>query len=498
MTNSTLGPLGDCVRASHVAVESIPGVSYPPLEATPFHPDEKYPECPCEHIAASPNPVYGMVRRVLHGLDLDAARFGTPAWNPFGDLVPAGARIVVKPNWVLHHNQAGGGEDCLITHASVLRAVLDYVLLARPAGVIVGDAPLQGCDFDALQALGNRAVIDFMKAQGLPVHTEDFRRTILREEDGLMLVETELRPETEYVLVDMATNSLLEPISSDARKFRVTMYDPRKMWKHHSQGLHRYLVAKEVLEADLVINLPKLKTHKKAGITAALKNLVGINGNKDYLPHHRKGPKMLGADNYERISLLKAFAEEVLDLANRHMDRPAFYAWCNRLVYCLLVADKRLGGSGEVEGSWYGNDTVWRMCLDLNRILLYADSKGVLQDKTQRTEISIGDGLVAGEGEGPLKPEPVSLGAIVAALNPAAADWVSSFLMGLDPEKIPIIRRAFDSFSFPLTGFSPSDISCLINGESVSCGRAVTKCGRVFRAPSGWRGHCELAMEDLP
>jgi len=32
-----------------------------------------------------------------------------------------------------------------------------------------------------------------------------------------------------------------------------------------------------------------LKLHRKAGITCALKNLIGINGNKEYLPHHRLG-----------------------------------------------------------------------------------------------------------------------------------------------------------------------------------------------------------------
>ena len=32
----------------------------------------------------------------LRQLGLDAARFGTPAWNPVGNLMPPGAKIVVK------------------------------------------------------------------------------------------------------------------------------------------------------------------------------------------------------------------------------------------------------------------------------------------------------------------------------------------------------------------------------------------------------------------
>ena len=34
------------------------------------------------------------------------------------------------------------------------------------------------------------------------------------------------------------------------------------------------------IEANVVINVPKLKSHKKACVTGALRDLVGINGNK--------------------------------------------------------------------------------------------------------------------------------------------------------------------------------------------------------------------------
>ena len=35
--------------------------------------------------------------------------------------------------------------------------------------------------------------------------------------------------------------------------------------------------------------MPKLKTHKKCGVTISLKNLVGLNTNKNLLPHHSLG-----------------------------------------------------------------------------------------------------------------------------------------------------------------------------------------------------------------
>ena len=95
------------------------------------------------------------------------------------------------------------------------------------------------------------------------------------------------------------------------------MYNPDLMLNTHQPGRHQYLVARDIIEADTVINLPKLKTHKKACLTGALKNMVGINGHKEYLPHHRKGGSGAGGDCYEGSSFFKGSSENLLDIANR-------------------------------------------------------------------------------------------------------------------------------------------------------------------------------------
>lgn len=477
-----------------VAVAADPAVrGYPPPQEAPFHPSEAYPEYRGE-VSSRPNAAYRMVRQALADLGLDAARWGTPDWNPIGSLVPPGARIVVKPNWVLHRNMGSGGTDCLVTHASVLRSVLDYVFLAKPSDVVLGDAPIQGCHFATLLDLGNQAVVDYFSAAGRSIRLVDFRRTVFTQDDPHPQFHENLRSMDDYVLVDLGSRSLLEPLSADARRFRVTMYDPRRMWDNHRPGVHRYLVAKDVLKADLIVNVPKLKTHKKAGLTASLKNLVGINGNKDYLPHHRKGAASSGGDNYERRSLLKALTEEVFDIANRHLQHPRFYALCTRLAYYLLVGDIRLGGSGEVEGSWHGNDTVWRMCLDLNRILLWAGADGTLRDKPQRVELSIMDSIIAGQGDGPLKSDPLPAGKILAALNPAAADWIASLLMGMDPRRLPIVCNALATADMPVAGFSSDRVRCLVNGQPVDESVLGRTWSTPAQPPAGWRGHCEAAF----
>ena len=58
------------------------------------------------------------------------------------------------------------------------------------------------------------------------------------------------------------------------------------------------MIHRDVLEADVVIHLSKLKTHEKVGITCGLKGFVGSVGHKDCLAHHRFGPPGRGGDEY--------------------------------------------------------------------------------------------------------------------------------------------------------------------------------------------------------
>jgi uncharacterized protein (DUF362 family) len=456
--------------------------AYPPVSAAPYPPDEAFPELPSLSVGPVPNPVFALVRGALRDLGLDAARFGTPQWNPLGDLVKPGGSIVVKPNWVLDRNEGEGGMDCMISHPCVLRAVLEYVCLAKPARVVLGDAPLQGCDFERLLDFGGlRAVVADVQSRGLPLEVKDFRRTVMREEGELKQVAEELRPESDYVLVDLGIDSLLEPISGDWKKFRVTVYDPRKMRAHHRPGRHRFLVAREILEADLVVNVPKLKAHKKAGITCCLKNLIGINGNKEYLPHHRKGAADAGAgDNYAHRHWQMTLGETLLDGANRLRGFPRFYRFCERVVWWLMAQAARRDSSVQLEGSWHGNDTIWRTCLDLNRALLYAGADGRMGDTVQREEISIVDAVVAGQGEGPLAPDPLATGAVFAVRNPAIGDFLGAHLLGFNPAKIPLLQHVCDDMRWRLCETPPAF-------------PVVAPPVPPARAPKGWAGHIERA-----
>jgi uncharacterized protein (DUF362 family) len=431
------------------------------------------------------------MRELFRVWGLDAEHFGSSAWNPLGTFVRTGSRVVLKPNWVLHWNKSGAGMDCMVTHSAVIEAALEYVALAHPGSVVVGDAPVQGCDFAELRRVcAIDAIVERFRSRGMDVDIRDFRRTVLPGGKlGGARIEGN-RGLEHFVLFDLKRESLLEPLAPQAEKFRVTMYNPDLMHRTHGPGHHEYMIAREILEADTILNLPKLKTHKKACVTGALKNLVGINGHKEYLPHHRKGGGGNGGDCYEGTSRFKSAAETLLDTANRFNPgrRQVLFSKMAFLMSRLAVT---MGYDRNMEGSWYGNDTIWRTCLDLQRVTKYGRLDGTLADQPQRQVISITDGIIAGEGEGPMQPTPVPCGYLTGSVNPAAAEWVHARLMGFDPRKIPLIREAFSNFSHALADYPPSEIHLRSKEADLPEEEIFPIDGRAFAPAQGWKGHCE-------
>ncbi len=432
-----------------------------------------------------------LLRKLFRDAQLDSVHYDTAEWNPLGDLIRPGANVVLKPNWVLNDNKRRHGvRDCLVSHPSVIEAVLHYVVKTGPSHIVVGDAPLQSCDFEKLRnECGLDDMIGRYRRQGHDIQICDFRLT---KQKGLYRNKIQVEADFDkYCEFDLGQQSWLTPVTNDQTEFRVTQYDPDVLQKHHQPGSHQYLIARQVMDADVVINLPKLKTHQKAGMTGALKNVVGINGFKEYLPHHRKGGSSAGGDCYCGDGWLKRIAEEALDRANRAKSPLLRYANA-RFAAAALLESRLLKGDRNLEGAWHGNDTVWRMCLDLQRILHYGMIDGKLSDCPQRKVLTITDAIIAGDGDGPLAPKPVPLGVLSLGNNVAAVEWVHCLLMRLDPRKIPLVANAFLGDPWPLADFSAADVRVHINGKVLLEPKNVVAFGRPFRPPVGWRGYCEL------
>ena len=171
------------------------------------------------------------------------------------------------------------------------------------------------------------------------------------------------------------------------------------------------------------MNLPKLKTHKKTGVTLALKNLVGINGDKNWLPHHsRRLASAQGGDEFPEQRLDRPAAQP------RHRGRAAAAEARRRRAGCSAargaLENAARGDDFIRSGNWYGNRTTWRMCLDLNRCLYYSDARGPAPRCARprcAPVLTVLDGIVAGEGEGPLAPRDVPLGVVLAGDRPGRA-----------------------------------------------------------------------------
>src|SRR5262245_44636639 len=80
---------------------------------------ETFPELP----GFDPTSSAVALRSLLADAGLDSERLGTSTWNPLSAIVEPGMNVVVKPNWVTHHNASGAGWECLVTHPSLLDAL---------------------------------------------------------------------------------------------------------------------------------------------------------------------------------------------------------------------------------------------------------------------------------------------------------------------------------------------------------------------------------------
>jgi uncharacterized protein (DUF362 family) len=471
----------------------------------PFGPGKAYPELLQllgERAAeGTHNSAYLAVRAALAALGLDTERFGTANWNPLGGLVRRGGRVVLKPNFIRHLNpNTEGSVESVITHGAIVRALADYAFLATGAegSVAVAEAPQQDCDFERIREItGLDQIARFYEdTLGRELEVIDLRREAVRFRDGIIVSRYALAGDPKgYRAVDLGRKSFFTASGLDPLRFRGADYDPSVTAEHHMGGSNAYLLSETVLCADLVVNLPKLKTHKKTGVTLALKNLVGINGDKNWLPHHSAGAVGEGGDEFPGTRWIDRMRSRATELArpllHRGLALGAFRA--------ARKFETAMRGNDFIRsGNWHGNQTTWRMCCDLNRCLYYSNTAGLDLDAAApiRTVLTVIDGIVAGEGEGPLAPRDVPLGVVIAGTDPVAVDLVAVRLMGFDERRIPKIRESMGDPGPRITAVR--ECRDVVVGELAAGGSKMHEssldelsASHVFVPHPGWRGHLE-------
>ncbi len=344
--------------------------------------------------------------------------------------------VLLKPNWVVHSSVATD-EICLRTHDNFLLAALEVVAGQKPAKIIIADAPVQGCDWDKMITPEFLLQMnEICQKYNIPLIVKDLRKTTFNPK---LNSKQTINSDEEYTIFNLGSESQLEPISLNNRNpFRITYYNPDRLKESHYPGTHKYCIANNFLLVDVVISLPKVKTHQKAGITCALKNLVGINGDKDYLPHHRIGGSEMGGDCYPGKNKIRYFSEKVRDIANRNIGKYKYKIWAgfSYLLWHLLPKQE----THSLSAGWYGNDTTWRMVHDINKIAIFGKLDGSISIIPQRVVYSLCDGIIGGQGDGPLKPIPLPLGIISFTNDSAINDIGMAILMGFDWQKIYLLK----------------------------------------------------------
>lgn len=458
----------------------------------PFHPSEKYPEYPFMETGGY-NPVYGAIRDIFYRMGMDRGNYGKPEWNPLGEVVKPGNMVTLKPNFVGHHNPVDSIES-MITQGCIIRAVLDYVYIALKGSgsITIADAPSIDTDFgQVLRVTGTGRIAAFYAENaGMSVRIVDMRKESGHMKMGKLIHEELQGDPLGYTVVDLKGDSAHAEIIGEYEKFRSLNYSKDVMVKHHNRDKNEYCVGNSVLAADVIINLPKLKSHNKTGMTCALKNLIGINGYKDWLPHHRAGSCEEGGDEYERKDFRKDLSVQFRDeipVTDRMLLVVPLKAMSNMLQYSKLALPFH---DQYYSGCWHGNDTLPRTIYDLNRILFYAGKDGAMKNTIQRKMFVLVDGIVGGEREGPQTPSAKKCGLLVAGYNPVEVDLVCSRIMGFDHAKMLMFKYPMSGGKYPIFEGTPDGIQV----ESDKC-RSFEGVYGAYNCPfipaKGWQGHIE-------
>jgi uncharacterized protein (DUF362 family) len=420
-------------------------------------------------------------------------------------FIQKGDRVVLKPNWVKEHDERFPGPnqwEHVVTHPTVIQGVIDWVApkLHGTGSIIICDAPQTDSSFATLRSYCQLdEMIQRCQSQypGVRIELLDLRPEEWQAVDGVTVRKTELAGDplgSTHVRLD--ENSEFVGYHGLGQLYGAS-FNMDETNARHRDTTHEYMLCRTPMDADVLINIPKLKCHKKVGLTCALKNLVGINANKNWLPHHTEGTPDQGGDQFPAATM-KARLE------HSWMGRIKRFLFGRHLLSRFFVPVKKLGRLvfGDTQkvvrsGNWHGNDTCWRMVLDLNKCLFHFDGTGNPRIKPLRY-LAVVDGIVAGEGNGPMAPDPKPCGLIIAGANPLAVDSVCCTLMGFDWRKLKMLSGAWKVLHMSLAKFPMDKIKVVSNEECWN--KMLTEFqpedSLHFTPHFGWVGAVELAGKD--
>ena len=192
--------------------------------------------------------IKSVVSIVKAGEDVEAAvREAIRMAGGLEDLIGPKSRVLIKPN-VASRDRSGKG---IVTDARVTEAVTKIVLERKPSRAVIGEGSAVGFDFPDLQ--------DTLMAL---------------EESGTKAVAEKLR----VPVVDLNRDAHREVEVPGALVMKTVK------------------IARTVLESDVVVSVPVMKTHIRSAVTLSLKNMKGVMPGGEKRKTHRLGLELAIAD----------------------------------------------------------------------------------------------------------------------------------------------------------------------------------------------------------
>jgi uncharacterized protein (DUF362 family) len=420
------------------------------------------------------------------------------------DFINPGETVVLKPNWVKEHDErkpGPGNWEHIVTHPAVIEAVASWVAekLRGRGRIVICDAPQTDSSFAKLaEYCGLHQLVQRLRGRfsGVDIELLDLRPEEWHAVDGVVVSKKTQNGDpagSTHVRLDSASEFV--EFGRQGRLYGAS-YNMAETNEHHQGVRQEYMLCRTPMDADVLINLPKLKTHKKVGLTCALKNLVGINGNKNWLPHHTEGTPEDGGDQFPRATTKARLEHSWMGTAKRVLrNSPAL----SRLFVPLKKAGRLYFGDTQKvvrSGNWHGNDTCWRMVLDLNKCLFFFGGDGSPRKKPLKY-LAVVDGVIGGEGNGPMSADLVPSGIVIAGTHPVAVDLAAATLMGFDWQKIRMLKGCFAMKELSFVDFTPDQIEVVSNRSSWQGKIDQLDDLLSFRPHFGWVGAIENARRAL-
>lgn len=375
------GSQTDKCKISVVSVSYNPAINYGNAIA-PYDPEN--------------NPAYQYAFDTIIRLNLGSNN------NPLGKLIKQGDKVLIKVNLIEQQTP-------FYTRPEIVRPLIDMCRIAGASTIQVADGSYSYSHMqDAFEYTGYANMIRELQLRHshIPIKTvnlceRDYWQWIHMGNDSFFY---------NSALADLDLSSLSHLL------YKTQYYSTPDSSGVNPQGhcMGWYAINKHVLDADVIINVPKLKVHGTAIMTGCLKSFVGCLINNTY------------EDTWH--------AERIPHYNERAKPNDPF-----------------------------SNEILWRAVGDVNKIILYADKNGRLHSSPQRKLLNFIDGIDAAEkGNRSKWSGKLCVGKILmAGTDPVAMDAVACRVMGYDFRAIPSIKKIGNIYGCLIGIWNPEQILLL-------------------------------------